>query len=93
MYLIFLNRFKIIYNKCLACAFYAFFLPSDGNPQNVTLTSDDGKNFYQNGDNTESLGRTSSYLKILGASCAGCCALSAAFVVPSCAPPVEIVQV
>ena len=73
---------------CLACAFYAFLRPDgDRNAQNLTLVSDDGKHVYQNGDNTEPLGQNSSYLKILGASCAGCCDLSAIFVVPSCSPP------
>ena len=77
---------------CLACSFYAFFPPIDGNPRNVTLVSDDGKHVYQNGDNSELLGQASSYLKILGASCAGCCDLSAAFFVPSCSPPGVFVQ-
>lgn len=69
-------------------------LPGVLNPQNVTnlnprdiaLVSDDGKDVYQNEDNTEALGQTSSYLKILGASCAGCCDLRAMNEVPSCIP-------
>lgn len=70
-----------------SCSFYAFFYSSEGNPQNITLISDDGKRVYHNRNNTESLGKTSSYLKVLAASCSGCCNLSGSYVVSTCSPP------
>lgn len=62
------------------CAFYAVFypdLPDAGDPP-VILVSEDGKHVFQNGNNTEPLGPTSGYLKIVRASCAGCSILTAA---------------
>ena len=61
-------------------------IPSDGNPTNVQLISEDGMKNYTNGDNTQPLGATSDYLKIDGAGCKGCCDLSAAFDKLPCSP-------
>ena len=73
----------------LACAFYAIFIPIDGN-RGVELDSDNIGNIsparrYSN--SIQPLGAVSTdYLQISGASCGGCCALSAAFDKPPCSP-------
>lgn len=74
-------------NDPKACLFYGILIPTAGNSaDSVSLISDDGKLVYQNRNNTEPLGPTSNYLKIWGATCYGCCYLSAAFVGPACIP-------
>ena len=75
---------------CLDCDFYAILDPTQQvGPEGILLSPlGCGENCemeqkYQSGNNTEPLGTTSSYLKIVGASCNGCCELGA----PSCTLP------
>ena len=90
------NIFQQIYGKTaannrlfLACAFYAIFIPSDAN-RGVELDSENIGNTSparRYSTSTQPLGAASTdYLQISGASCGGCCALSAAFDKPACSP-------